>query len=499
MDEEFREKIEKDHLFLPKEILGHDLWEKETEIINSVFSHPKTAVRSCHASGKSFTSASTAIDFIFTFVPSIVITTAPTWRQVEDILWREIRKQHKNAKVKLKDGRILTLGGDMFLTRYNLSEDWYAVGLSTDDPDKFSGYHAPYILIIVDEAPGVPSAIFEAMDGILSTGYTRLLEIGNPTDPTGHFANNFKSEFYHKIHITCFDTPNFKPFPNIETLLQSTPEQRAEAVIRPYLITPQWVFEKYYDWGPESPMFQARCLGEFPQEGEDILIPLRLIEQAQRRWEEADKGGRIEKGGLDIARFGTDKTVFALRAGNVIVRIDKHSKEDTVKTTGRAAQMLTDNPAMTLNIDEIGVGGGPLDTLRNNDKIGDRAIGINVGLPATSDDLKEQFINLRAQLSWALRERFYSGDIAIPPDEELAAQLSSIKYSYTSKGQRKIESKEDMKKRGLKSPDCADAIMLAFADIVTPAQTVADYYKGIMSQEGQPGITEWVNKARRIE
>lgn len=458
-------KIASDPVWFFKTFFGTELWLKQAQIVASVRDNKNTSVASCHASGKTFTAGHVALWFIHAFKNSIVISTAPTARQVEDMLWKEIRGAHGRSKYDLP--------GDMLTTRYNITAEWYAVGLSTDDPNKFQGYHAPHILIIVDESSGIPPTIWEAIEGVGSTGNVRILELGNPTDPTGHFADTFKSAFYAKFHIGCFDTPNFAPFrrlkPNgsidedksLEALLASTYEQRQNATQASYLIAPQWVYERAIKWTPESPMFQARCLGKFPEEGEDTLIPLRHALQAKVTKENPAEGrwhGKDEWMGIDVARYGSDKTVMVPRIGNRAMSVNRFVKESTMKTAGRIAGYHKAHPWSRKNIDDIGVGGGVTDRLNELQIPGVQ--GVNVGEGAYD---KERFINKRAEYYFALADRFREGDILIPNDDDLVNELTSLKIKWTSKGLIQIESKEDLRKRGIKSPDSADALMLAFA------------------------------------
>jgi len=439
-----------------------DLWKKQKEIVCSVRDNQYTTVRSCHASGKSFIAGHIAIWFLHAFPESIVLTTAPTFRQVEDVLWKEIR----NAFYKCK----ADLAGEILTTRYNISPNHFAVGLSTDEPDKFQGYHAKHLLVIIDESSGIPANIFEAIQSVASTGFIRILELGNPTDPTGHFANTFKNQFYNKISISCFDTPNFKNLSTVEALRNSTMEQRAKSVVCPYLITPQWVYERLCEWGDESPVFESRCLGQFPTESIDTLISLNKALQASERIEVEHSDEEVL--GVDIARYGSDKTVFAHRKGNRIIELRKFTKEDTMATTGRIAQFKREHANAKIVVDDAGVGGGVVDRLK---ELKIKVYPINVGSKAKESD---KYLNLRAEIYHKLAIRFTEGTIAIPKDDELISELTSLKYQVTSNGLIKIESKDDMKKRGLNSPDCADAVALAFARIKSDCNVMFIKTKG---------------------
>lgn len=461
----FLEKTQHDPLYFPTQVLGADLWAKQQEIVRAVWEHPKVAVRSCHGAGKDFVAARIVLSFTYSFPHSKTVTTAPTYKQVTDILWSEIRTGYARSRVPL--------GGAVLDAELKLADDWFATGISTNQPTNFQGYHAPYVLVVGDEAAGIDEPIFEAADSLLSTGFGRLLLIGNPTSLEGTFYKAFRDPTYHKIWISCFHTPNFIPFrvdredgsgePDITAslakLLASTKEERKAAVTHPYLITPQWAFEKAEQWGTDSPMFQARVLGEFPTQSEDTLIPLQLIEAAARRTDVMAPSDGREVVGVDVARFGSDKTVFASRSGWKVGPLQRFSRQDTMQTTGQIASLLRANPNLTANIDDVGVGGGVVDRLKEQGEFESRVQAVNVGRPASDPTL---YVNLRAEAYSSLKELFVKGTIAIPDDEELKAQLSNLKAKYTSRGQLQIESKEDMKKRGLPSPDCADALMLSF-------------------------------------
>ena len=431
--------------------LGHSLWGKQIDIAESVRKNKRTTVRSCNGAGKSFTAADIILWYLSTRSDSIILTTAPTFRQVKDILWKEINNTHSRA--------LLNIGGNLLDTALTFGEKWYATGLSTDQPDRFQGYHAVRILIVVDEAAGVDERIFGAIEGNLSSEHSRLLLIGNPTNLSGTFYNSFKQDNYNHIHISAFDTPNFTAFGiTIEDIRKNTWREKITAELpRPYLVTPEWVYDKFLAWGEDNPMWQARVMGEFPQQGDDTLIPLIYIEQATQRQLEVKEEDE-EMIGADIARFGTDKTPFAYRKGPKIMDIHQHAYMDTMATSQVLHTYCGMHPRAGANIDEIGVGAGVVDRMKQLNPY--KTIqGINVGVAANDP---EMFFNLRAEMFWALRERFVDGSIQIPNDEELKGQLASIKYKYTPKGQVQIESKEDMKKRGLPSPDKADAVALSF-------------------------------------
>lgn len=439
--------IRKSSTFYVEDFLGEHAEDYQLEIMDSVMVNKVTTVRSCHGVGKSWIAARTALRFLSSFVDSIVITTAPTSRQVEQVLWRDITSVINSKKNPL--------GGHLVTGRLDFSPNWYAIGLSTDDPDKFQGFHpkSGYILVVVDEAAGMHEPIYEAIDAVLTSEHARLLLIGNPTTLSGTFYKSHHSDpNSHKIHISPFITPNFvnNGIRNLQDLL--TINMNVVENVAPYLITPQWALDKVHKWGIDSPMFQARVLGQFPSAEENTLIPLNLLEEAatpERR--KIIKKGKLHVG-VDVARFGNDKTVIAPRYGNWIDKLETSSKEATTNTVGRIKRYPH---ALGYNIDDIGVGGGVTDQL-----IEDMFENVN-GVNVASKPEDPQFVNLRAELYWFFAELVKKGEVALPDDPELLAELASIRYEITRQG-IKIESKEEIRKRLLKSPDKADAVVLSF-------------------------------------
>lgn len=414
-----------------KKTFNADPWEKQEEILNAVARYPRVAVRSCHGVGKTKTAAWVALWFLHCFRRSKVITTAPTWAQVKNLLWREIRSEHAKAKYNL--------GSECLTTNLEIDSEWFAIGLSTNESERFSGYHAENILLIVDEASGVSQDIFDAAEGFMTSVNGKMLLIGNPTRLDGEFYQAFKSSFYHKIHISAFDSPNLK----------------AGKIVRPYLVTPEWVEDKKEKWGEESPLYQVKVKGDFPQSSDDTLIPLAWIEAAEARFLEAQDSSPIEIG-VDVARFGSDDSVITVRKG---IKSYIHSTihgQDTMELTGRIIQAFKEAEAQRIKVDVIGVGSGVVDRLS---ELRFPIIAMN-GAEAARDP--EKFINKRAEWYWSLRERYKEGAIAIEQNDELEGELASIKYKYDSRGRIQIESKEEIKKRSQKSPDRADSQNYAF-------------------------------------
>ncbi|MDD3071891.1 MAG: hypothetical protein PHX88_11930 [Methanoculleus horonobensis] len=445
------DRAQQDPVWWVETILGDRLWQRQRDIIESVRDNPETAVKSCHGPGKSFTAARVALWFLYTHRPSIVITTAPTDRQVRGILWKEIRAAHARSRYPL--------GGNLLSQELKLDSDWWAWGFTAPDydPDRFQGFHEVHILVIVDEAAGVSDQIFEGIDGVLTSDRSRLLMIGNPTSATGRFAEAFKTPGIAKITISAFDTPNFTTFGITEADIATGAWEEKVAgqeMPFPYLVTPQWAAKRYERWGPDSPLYQARVLGNIPQVGDDTLIPLHWIEAATQRTLEPSSPNEL---GVDVARHGSDETVIVHRRGPVARLWKAIPMGDTMETVGQVQIALRETGAGSAQVDTVGLGAGVYDRLK---ELGAPAHEMNSG-DAASDS--ERYANARAEWWWGLRSRFEAGEIDIDGDEELVEQLANIKYKVNSRGQILIESKEEMKKRGRKSPDRGDALMLAFA------------------------------------
>ena len=245
-----------------RDVLGVRLWAKQQELLSALPEHRRVAVKSGNGLGKGFSAAVAVLWFLYTHDPGIVLSTAPTFRQVRHILWRQIHSLHRRAPQRL--------GGKLLDTRWELGDDRYAMGLSADTADQFQGFHSPNMLIVVDEAEGVSDIIYEAIEAVLTSAGSQLLLIGNPTTTSGTFRRAFHQErsIYHCITISALGSPNVQ----------------AGKLVVPGLTTARWVEERRQIWGDQNPLYRARVLGEFPDQAEDTLIRLSDLEAAAERW-----------------------------------------------------------------------------------------------------------------------------------------------------------------------------------------------------------------------
>ena len=437
-----------DPLRFSAEVLGGEQpWRKQADVLRAVRDHRFVAVRSGHGVGKTWTAARAALWFLFSFPRSIVVTTAPTHRQVKSILWGEIRRQYRGARVPL--------GGSLTETALRIDDDWFALGLSTDEPERFQGYHSRHLLLIFDEAPGIAPEIYEAARTLLTGEHSRFLLIGNPTSPQGDFYDAFRSDQWQKMAISCLDSPNLQ----------------AGRSVYPKLVTAAWVEERRYEWGGSSPLFKARVLGEFPDEGENTLLPLSWLETAQRRAEHLDPSVPADlRLGVDVARHGEDETVFLIRDDWAVRHVAARRDLSTMQVAGEARHLAKQHGirAPSIFIDDCGVGGGVTDRLREQE------LPVTAVIAGAAASNPRRFLNKRAEAYWRLRRAVDPCDktlprLAIPREfSRLIAQLAGHTYDFTSAGQIKIEGKAGIRGRLGQSPDRADALALTYAAIPGP-------------------------------
>jgi phage terminase large subunit len=424
-------------------MLGHDLWPKQQEILRSVATFPRTAVKACHSSGKTLTAADAVLWWITHQQEATAVTTAPTWTQVERVLWGEIRSAASGARIKYPkaSANLIRLGPNR-----------YAIGLATNEGVRFQGFHGN-VLVVLDEAPGILPEIWEAIEGIRAGGNVRVLALGNPTISSGPFYDAFTSnrESWSLITISAFDTPNLQGI-TMDSLSKLS-EDELDQNVRPYLTTRRWVKEKLVEWGAGHPLWESRVLGNFPQESDDALFSLSWLEQAKLR---EDGDGEL-CAGVDVAGPGDNETALCIRRGPKIVLLRAWVSKDP---TGDLLAALQPYKAelTKVNVDTVGIGYYFARHLKDQGLI---VNPINVG---ESSREPERYANLKAEYFWALRMRAQSGELSGLADDRTIAQLASIRYQHNARGQIVIESKDEARKRGVKSPDRAEAVMLAFIE-----------------------------------
>ena len=421
-------------------MLGWTPWSKQVEIAEAVrdavygLGPKRVVVRSGNGAGKTAIAARVLLWALRCFPQSIVITTAPTTRQVNELLWREARSAYHAS--------LYPLGGHFYEGRpkWELGARRFALGMSPENtrPERFQGFHADLILFIVDEASGVPPAHWEAIKGSLLAGNSIVLAVGNPTRLHGEFFDAFhgSAHLWRTLHISAFDTPNV----------------RGEGGPRiPGLVTPEGVAEATADWGEDSPLYQVRILGQFPTASSSQLIWLEWVEQAL----ETPRVPGPRALGVDVARSGEDETALALLAGNYLERLETWVGQDTMRTAGAVKGYAERDPGLSIAVDDGGVGGGVVDRLR---ELGVPVHAVKFGA-APDGRSSVHFKNKLSEMYWVLKEQLQAGRLALPDDRRLIAQLTQLEWEVES--DRAIRVYKRGREKTASSPDRADALALA--------------------------------------
>lgn len=430
-------------------------WSKQWDIWKSVRDYRRTVVKAGRGVGKSFIAARIIIWFLFCYPGSMVITTAPTARQVDEILWKEIRTQYKLTTYEL--------GGKLYdgKAELRLDDDWKAIGFTTQKGahdiahTPMSGFHAEYVLVVIDEAAdsGI-DYIFDAAENICTSHHSRILAIANPIDPGSEFAKCFTRPAgdelagWNKISISVLESPNVV----------------AGKILHPRMTTLEWVEGCKRKWGETSPKYRCNVLAEFPEEGEDTVIPLWAILAAEeRKIEDIEVVPEHNSLGVDVARYGKDMSVGYHLDGAYARKLFQLAKKDTYDVGQKIDEFNKRLGFKRINIDDDGVGGGVTDHLRRVVKLQNVTRIISAG---KANDPKE-FYNKRSELIFKLKERFVVKQDIILEDEEIGTQLAAYRYDHVRKGEHgvyKLEDKKKTKKRLGRSPDDADALIYASED-----------------------------------
>jgi hypothetical protein len=439
------------------------LWSKQAEIGRSIVENKRTVVKSSNGVGKSFLAALLVCWWVDVHPvgKALVVTTAPTYDQVTRILWRYIRMIH--AKYKLP-GKVLETN------EWKINGVLVGFGRKPDDNDisSFQGFHEDYVLAIADEAGGISDTLYTGLEAITTNDYARVLCIGNPDNRGTQFHRTFtnKDAPWTKFTISAYDTPSFT-------------KEKVPADIAKGLTSKNWVEDRIKDWGKEDPRYFAKVLGEFPDHSENTLFSQTTIAKGIDTNIDADADEPTILG-VDVARFGVDKTTVYIYQNGHLRLLDAWGQTNTEETANRVLQLAFDNDADEVRVDGVGIGAGVVDKLAARSE--DRFITISmVGNGPTPDNAK--WFNSRAYWYDNLRQRMADGEIDIDPDDKaLKEELEIIQYHFDNpRSVLQIESKKEMRKRGVKSPDYADAAIYASANLmIQPTDPMASLGIGDM-------------------
>jgi hypothetical protein len=434
---------------------GDGLTGYQQEVIAGLPAHKRESVRGPHGLGKSSIAAVAVLWFALTRdaagVDWKIPTTAGSWHQLTRYLWPEIHKWSGRLRWdKVRDGRPFSRQ-ELRNLNLRLSHGAAFAGASANSA-LIEGAHADSLLFVFDEGKAIPAATFDACEGAFSgTGDALALTLSTPGAPAGRFydiqSRKPGYEDWHVRHVTL------------------------DEAIAAGRISPEWAGQRALQWGVESSIYVNRVLGQFHAGDEDSVIPLAWAEAAVERWHEWDLAGRPgteldypRTVGVDVARYGSNKTVLAIRNGPVLVELRKSAKESTMVTAGRVKGVLDADPARTAIIDVVGVGGGVFDRLHEQ---GCLVQAFGAGNRTDRMDITNTFgfNNTRSSAWWGLREQLdpsADSDVCLPDDDMLLGDLSAPQWTVTSGGKIAVESKDEIEKRLGRSTDDGDAAVQAY-------------------------------------
>ncbi|TDQ79564.1 hypothetical protein [Sphingobacterium yanglingense] len=515
MDAELQKQIEERFIFyredpegwcyFAEEVLGSILDDEQKKILNSVKVNKMTSVASGTARGKDYISAVACMCFMY-LTPvwnekselvenTKIAMTAPTGRQVYNIMVPEIRRLYRKAGERgfPLPGR---LTGNDIRTDW---EEWFMTGFKADDHnhEAWTGFHAANTMFVVTEASGIPEGTFSAIEGNLQ-GNSRILIVFNPNTNTGYAAKSQKSPRWAKFRLNSLNAPN--------VVLKKD--------IIPGQVDYAWVKDKVETWCQRIPsedfkeseddfkweggvyrpndLFRMKVLGKFPKVSTDTLIPLFWIELANERWKEFHKTPSAERMyssesriGVDVAGMGRDDSVICDRRDNIVKEFKNFNSAgvaDHMKVAGMTVNMMKNVLYPIAFIDTIGEGAGVYSRLSELKYAGkesltkygyERAISAKNSTAAKDDKGKPledftgeyTFANMRAYMHWAVRDWLNpdnNQNAMLPPDDVFAQEATEIKYSFRSNGDIIIEPKEDIIERLGHSPDKFDSLALTF-------------------------------------
>lgn len=446
-------------------VAGYELWSKQREILDSVAENKMTAVQSAHGTGKSLLASVLAAWWVDThpWDDCFVISTAPSKNQVHGILWENIRQIHKRAE----------LPGVV-----QLSDNWVINGTLVAQGRKpadytehaFQGIHRKYVLFILDEACGINKWIWTAAITNTSSEHCRVLAIGNPDDPSSEFARVCRAgSGWNNITISVWDSPNFSG----EKVSESAKE---------HLVDQTYLETAKAEWGQSSPIWRSKVDGEFPENDEFSVIPIGWYLASNERWNmfmdmpESDGPPARKILGVDVARYGADKTVIATRVGDVFTDFDEYKHMDTLELANIVAGKM--NKRLDKAIIDMGggYGAGVYDVLK---KRGYKVEGFQAGARTklTDGSGKIGFTRLRSAAWWKLREALDPSKqpvLALPPIEKLQGDLTAPKFETVLDDKIQVEPKEDLRKRLGRSTDYGDAAVMAWWAKAPVLQSISD-------------------------
>lgn len=448
---------------------GREPTDYQRTVMRSVAENKRTAWRGCHACGKEWVLGSLAVHGAYARGMLVLVVSA-TEPQVLGQTMPEVRKAWRAAR------KAHGIGGELYQGSVRIGgEDRIVARTGSANVDALTGWHdaSNGVLVLISEGQGerLEQAAYDAAEGNVTTSKGRILAAGNPVRPSGRFYEIHNRATWNRFQTSAFDTPNVK----------------AGEQVRDGFPAPDWPEDVAREYGEDSSFYQGRVEAQFPETAEDALIDRDWIERAmsEERWSELREEGRHSRivVGVDPARLGPDRTVMAVRQGPVVRGFESWQGADTQESAERVRDEVVRlieqrGGVKSVVVDEVGVGGGVLDRLREllpevtyyhqtggyRPKLRERsprAVGFTAGSTAPNSD---RFRDVKAHSYWRLRSELEEGRLALPGDEGLREELLQTRVEFTAEGKTKIETKDRIKSRIGRSPDLADALSMTFAE-----------------------------------
>ena len=392
----------------------------------------RISVRAGHGVGKSTACAWALIWHMVCRYPQKGVVTAPTAAQLFDALFAELKSWINKLPPVLRES--FDVFSDKIAFKAAPESSFISARTSSADrPEALAGVHSEHVLLVVDEASAIPETVFEAAAGSMSGHSATTILISNPTRNSGLFykTHHQLASDWKRMHVSCIDNP---------------------------LVATDFVSQIKATYGESSNAFRIRVLGEFALADDDTLIAAELVDGA------IDRDLTISMSepmvyGIDVARFGTDRTALCKRRGGVVVEVKSWGGLDLMQTVGMIVNEAKLDRPDELCVDTIGLGSGVADRLREQ---GYNVRDVNV---SESSAMNPNAHKLRDELWMSVKDWLGTRSVKLPKDDMLRMELVAPRYTFTSSGKLVVESKDSLRKRGMRSPDLADSLCLTFAGV----------------------------------
>ena len=433
-------RFQQDPMAFIKERLDADAWGGAHDVAKALAASPtaRVAVKAGHGTQKTFLAARLALWFSYNWRPSKVITTAPTTRQVEKLLWSEMKHAYENLDKRSYPGKMLAL-------EWRGNPDWFMFGFSSDNPVMAEGFHGENVLIIVDEAKGINEDIMEGLEGALSGDNARLLLISTAGNPEGYLYDAFSDPLFEHFTFSCQEMVDWYTVRGLPVPKGCT--------------TQRWIDERKVKWGEDSVRYKMRVLAQFCESIPEAIILFEWVQRAMKK-KRTQPPQQLNKRrmGVDVAEFGEDSNVFFVGDDYGSLEIEMTKKQEPTDTAGRIIQKIKEwkIPDENVQIDTTGTGSGIGSILR------EKGHDVNCIHFAERSSNPEEYADIITEMYWNLRERVKNPKFCLEEDSELREDLTRRKYKTNSDGAYEIEAKRKFRKLVGRSCDKGDAAALCY-------------------------------------